>query len=276
MNAVLSRNAPRIDHRAIQARQQSAWASGDYAAVGNVLQIVSEELCETVKLCQDERVLDVAAGSFHASLAAARRWCVVTAAVCASDLTPRSGPRVEAEALGVRFIDGEIETLPFGDQSFDAVVSAFGAMFAVDQERAASEMIRVVRRGRRVGLANWTPDGFVGRLFATIARHTPQTSPGASPFLWGTTPRLEELFGAYGSIWTTRKHVTLRSRTPMDWVDKLRATYLPVQRAFTVLDADRKRALRSDLLELVARFNRATDSTMVVDAPYLEVVVTRR
>ncbi|HEV7606600.1 MAG TPA: class I SAM-dependent methyltransferase [Steroidobacteraceae bacterium] len=276
MNAALSRNAPRIDHRTVHARQQSAWASGDYAVVGNVLQIVSEELCETVKLAQDERVLDVAAGNFHASLAAARRWCDVTAAVCASDMTPRTSPRIEAEALGVRFMDGDAEALPFADQSFDAVISAFGTMFAVDQERAASEMIRVVRRGRRVGLANWTPEGFIGQLFTTVARHTPQASPAVSPFLWGTIPRLEELFGAYGSIWTTRKQVTLRSRTPMDWVDKLRTTYLPVQKAFALLDADRKRAMRSELLELVARFNRATDSTMVVDAPYLEVVITRR
>ena len=276
MNAVLSRNAPRIDHRAVNARQQSAWANGDYAVVGNALQIVSEELCETVKLCQDERVLDVSAGNFHASLAAARRWCDVTAAVCASDLTSRTGPRAEAGSLGVRFVDGDAETLPFGDQSFDAVVSAFGTMFALDQERAASEMIRVVRRGRRIGLANWTPDGFIGQLFATVGRHASPASTGASPFLWGTIPRLEELFGAYGSVWTTRKQVTLRCRTPMDWVDKLRTTYLPVQRVVELLDADRKRAMRSELLELVARFNRATDSTMVVDAAYLEVVITRR
>jgi SAM-dependent methyltransferase len=276
MNAVLSRNASRTDHRAIHARQQSAWASGDYAAVGDVLQIVSEELCETVKLCQDERVLDVATGTFHASHAAARRWCEVTAAVCASDMTPRTSARMETEALGVRFVDGDAEALPFADQSFDAVVSAFGTMFAVDQERAASEMIRVVRRGRRIGLANWTPDGFIGQLFSTVARHMPAGSSGASPFLWGTTERLEELFGAYGPIWATRKQVTLRSRTPMDWVDKLRSTYLPVQRAFTLLDADRKRAMRAELLELVARFNRAKDGTMLVDSAYLEVVISRR
>jgi SAM-dependent methyltransferase len=276
MNAVLSRNASRTDYRAIHARQQSAWASGDYAAVGNVLQIVSEELCETVKLCQDERVLDVATGTFHASLAAARRWCEVTAAACASDMTPRTNARMEVEALGVRFVDGDAEALPFADQSFDAVVSAFGTMFAVDQERAASEMIRVVRRGRRIGLANWTPDGFMGQLFATVARHTAQGTSGASPFLWGTTERLEELFGAYGPIWATRKQATLRSRTPMDWVDKLRSTYLPVQKVFTLLDADRKRTMRAELLELVARFNRAKDGTMVVDSAYLEVVISRR
>ena len=272
----LSRNVPRIDHREAVVRQRTAWASGDYAVAGNALQIVSEELCETVNLCQDERVLDVAAGNFHASLAAARRWCEVTATDYASDLSSRSRQRAEAAAIGVRFVDADAEALPFADQSFSAVVSAFGAMFAADQERAASEMIRVCRRGRRLGLANWTPGGFIGQLFATVARHAPQANSGSSPFAWGTEERLEELFGAYGSVDASTKHVALRARTPMDWVDKLRAGYAPVLKVFASLDSARQKSLRGDLLELVTRFNRAKDSTMVVDAEYLEVVVTRR
>jgi SAM-dependent methyltransferase len=276
MNAVLSRNALRIDHRAIQSRQQSAWARGDYAAAGNALQIVGEELCETVKLCQDERVLDVSAGNFHAALAAARRWCDVTAAHGGPDITLRSGARAEAEAFGVRVIDGDAQSLPFADQSFDAVISAFGTMFAADQERAVSEMIRVVRRGRRIGLANWTPDGFLGQLCALAARLAPPTGRCISPSQWGAAARLNELFGAYGSVWVTRKQVTLRSRTPTEWVDALRAGYLPVQKAFALLDADRQRALRDELLELVSRFNRAKDATMAVDAAYLQAVITRR
>jgi len=276
MSLSLSRNARRFEHRESLAHQRTAWASGDYAVAGNALQIVSEELCETVNLCQDERVLDVAAGNFHASLAAARRWCEVTATDHASDLSNRSPQRAEAAALGVRFVDADAEALPFADQSFGAVVSAFGAMFAADQERAASEMIRVCRRGRRVGLANWTPDGFIGQLFVTVARHAPLANSGASPFAWGTAERLEELFGVYGTVAAAARHVTLRARTPMDWVDKLRAGYAPVLRAFAALDAARQKSLRGELLELVARFNRTKDSTMVVDAEYLEVVVTRR
>lgn len=272
----LSRNAPRFDHRESLARQRTAWASGDYAVAGNALQIVSEELCETVNLCQDERVLDVAAGNFHASLAAARRWCEVTATDYASDLSNRSPQRAEAVSNGVRFVDADAEGLPFADQSFGAVLSAFGAMFAADQERAASEMIRVCRRGRRLGLANWTPGGFIGQLFVTVAKHAPQASSGASPFAWGTEERLEELFGVYGTVATSTRHVALRARTPMEWVDKLRAGYAPVLKAFAALDAGRQKSLRSELLELVSRFNRARDSTMVVDAEYLEVVVTRR
>jgi len=276
MSLSLSRNARRFEHREALAHQRTAWASGDYAVAGNALQIVSEELCETVNLCQDERVLDVAAGNFHASLAAARRWCDVTATDHASDLSNRSPQRAEAAGLGVRFVDADAEALPFADQSFGAVVSAFGAMFAADQERAASEMIRVCRRGRRVGLANWTPDGFIGQLFVTVAKHAPLANSGASPFAWGTVDRLEELFGVYGTVAAATRHVTLRARTPMDWVDKLRAGYAPVLRAFAALDAARQKSLRGELLDLVARFNRAADSTMRVDAEYLEVVVTRR
>jgi hypothetical protein len=276
MNAALSRNAPRIDHRTAMARQRWAYASGDYAVVGNALQIVSEELCESVNLCQDQRVLDVSPENFTASLAAARRWCDVTATDHGTDLTQRSRQRIEAESMGVRFVAGDAEGLPFADQSFDAVLSPFGAMFAADQERAASEMIRVCRRGRQVGLANWTPEGFFGRLFAMVSEHAPQAPSVSAACEWGTKARLADLFGVYGNVWLTRKHVALRSRTPMDWVDRLRASYPPVLKAFALLDAEGKRSLRSDLLELVARFNRATDGTMLVDAAYLEVVITRR
>src|SRR5688572_15620777 len=274
MNPSLSRNVSRASHR--PALPQAPWAGGDYAVAGNALQLVSEELCETVNLCQDEAVLDVAAGCFHASLAAARRWCDVTATGHASDLVSRSRQRAEAAASGVHFVDADAEALPFPDQGFSAVISAFGAMFARDQERAASEMIRVCRRGGRLGLANWTPDGFIGRLFATIAAHAPGTFSGSAPFLWGTQDRLDELFGAYGGVSTTRKLVALRAPTPMDWVDKLRAGYSPVIRAFASLDAPRQKVLRSALLELGNRFNRASDTGMTVDGEYLEVVVVRR
>jgi ubiquinone/menaquinone biosynthesis C-methylase UbiE len=276
MNAVLSRNASRIDPRAALVRQHWTYASADYAVAGNALQIASEELCESVNLCQDQRVLDVSGGNFTASLAAARRWCDVTTTDHGYDLTRRGRQRIEAESMGVRFVFGDAEGLPFADQSFDAVLSPFGAMFAADQERAASEIVRVCRRGGLVGLANWTPEGFVGRLFALLGAQVPAGAGTTASCAWGTQARLAQLFGAYGNLWLTRKHVALRSRAPAVWVDKLRASYLPVLEAFALLGAEGRRALRSDLLELVAKFNRATDGTMRVDAEYLEVVITRR
>jgi SAM-dependent methyltransferase len=275
MNAVLSRNASRIDHRAALARQHWNYASADYAVVGNALQLVSEELCESVNLCQDQRILDVTAGNFQASLAASRRWCDVTTMDHVAGLVQRSRRRIEAEAMGVRFVDGDVEALPFADQSFDAVLSSFGAMFAVDQERAASELIRVCRRGRQVGLANWTPGSFVGQLFRIVGEHAPHGVAVAS-CAWGTGARLAELFGAYGNLWVMEKHVVFRSRSPMEWIEKLRARHFPVAKTFSLLDAAGKQALRSDLLKLVAEFNRATDGTMLVNAEYLEVVITRR
>lgn len=275
MSLTLSRNA-RPELRATAALQQSCWASGDYAVVGNALQLVGEELCDSVNLCQDQRVLDVAAGSFHASLAAARRWCDVTATDVPSDLARRGRQRIEAESAGVRFVEGDAEALPFADQSFDAVLSSFGAMFAQDQERAASEMVRVCRRGHRIGLANWTPEGFVGQLFDLLARHSPGAAAGLASCAWGTSARLRELFGVYGEVEGVVKTAAFRARTPMDWVDKLRTSYTPVVRAFAPLDAAGKRGLRTALLELVAGFNRAGESGMVVDAEYLEVTVLRR
>jgi len=265
MNAVLSRNASRVAHRVIESRERSLWVGADYAAAGSVLQMVAEELSETVNLCQGERVLDVAVGNYCASIAAARRWCEVTATDY-RELSGAGAQRTETVALGATLVEAEAENLPFGDQSFDAVVSTFGAMFAADQERAASEMIRVCRRGQRVGLANWTPQGFIGQLFALLGEYAPRSSDLRAPFAWGTETRLDELFGVYGNVEIVRKKVAIRARTPADWTRALRTSYPAVQQA-PVLD---------NLLELVAKFNRATDGSMIADAEYLEVAITRR
>jgi SAM-dependent methyltransferase len=199
----------------------------------------------------------------------------VTSTDFAPDLANRSRQRSEAENLGVRFVEGDAEDLPFADQTFDSVVSTFGAMFATDQERAASEMIRVCRRGGTVGLTNWTPDGFIGQLFRLVDRHA-TTTAGDAPFRWGTEQRLAELFGVYGRIETAPKTAVFRYRSPADWGEKFRTGYVPLLKTFAKLDAEKQRAFTGELLELATRFNRAKDRTMVVEAEYLEVIVTRR
>ena len=185
---------PRPDLLAVKARQKGAWSSGDYALIGTTLQIVGEDLCEAMDLRSGQRVLDVAAGNGNVSLAAARRWCEVTATDYVPELLQRAGERAAAERLDIRFREADAEALPFPDGAFDAVVSTFGVMFTPDQERAAAEMARVCRAGGRIGLANWTPEGFIGQLFKTIGKYVPPPAGVRSPALWGTRERIAELF----------------------------------------------------------------------------------
>ncbi len=263
------------DLAALKARQQAAWASGDYAIVGTTLQIVGENLCEAADLRSGQQVLDVAAGNGNATLAAARRWCAVTSTDYVPALLERGKARADAEGLDVAFMPADAENLPFPDASFDAVLSTFGVMFTPDQERAAHEMARVCKRGGKIALANWTPEGFIGQLFKTLGQHLPPPAGVKSPALWGTRARLEELFASKGQVEASDRMFTFRYRSPKHWLDVFRTWYGPVHKAFLALPEDRQGALETDLLTLVGRFNRAKDGTMVVDGAYLEIVVTR-
>jgi SAM-dependent methyltransferase len=268
--------AETIDFEAIKTRQQGAWSSGDYAVVGTTLQIVGEQLCEALDVRSGQRVLDVAAGNGNASLAAARRWAAVTATDYVPSLLDRARERAEADRLSIAFQEADAEALPFDDARFDAVVSTFGVMFTPDQDRAAAEMIRVCRPGGRIGLANWTPEGFIGQLFKTIGKHVPPAPGLRSPALWGTETRLAELFGPHGgSIAATPRNFVFRYRSPTHWLEVFRTYYGPVLKAFAALEPAAQSALESDLEALIGRFNRSGDRTMVVPSEYLEVVVTR-
>jgi ubiquinone/menaquinone biosynthesis C-methylase UbiE len=264
------------DHAAIKARQRVTWSAGDYAVVGTTLQIVGETLCEAVDLRAGQRVLDVAAGNGNASLAAARRWANVTSTDYVPALLERGRERAAAEHLAVEFRESDVEALPFEDGSFDTVLSTFGVMFAPQPRRSSAEMLRVCRAGGRIGLANWTPDGFIGQLFKTISRHVPPPAGLDSPLLWGTRTRIDELFGpdAASIVATTRQYV-FRYRSAQHWIDVFRQFYGPVLKAFDALPPAAQDALSADLLDLVARFNRSADSTFVAASDYLEVVVTR-
>ncbi|MGE0697937.1 MAG: methyltransferase domain-containing protein [Hyphomicrobiaceae bacterium] len=263
------------DFAAIKSRQQATWASGDYAIVGTTLQIVGESLCEAVDLRSAQRVLDVAAGNGNATLAAARRFAEVVSTDYVEALLERGRERAAAERLPVMFQMADAEALPFADASFDVVLSTFGVMFTPDQAKAASELARVCRPGGRIGLANWTPDGFIGRLFKVIGSHVPPPAGVKSPALWGTEEHLAGLFRGTAQVAAKRQHFVFRYRSPKHMVDLFRAVYGPVHKAFAALDATKAAAMERDMLALVEELNVAKDGTMVVPSAYLEVVATR-
>jgi ubiquinone/menaquinone biosynthesis C-methylase UbiE len=265
-----------VDLSALKARQHGAWSSGDYAIVGTTLQIVGEQLCEALDIRAGMKVLDVAAGNGNATLAAARRWCEVTSTDYVPSLLARGQERASADGLTVTFREADAEALPFDDAAFDAVVSTFGVMFTPDQDKAASELARVCRRGGKIGLANWTPSGFIGQVFKTLGKYLPPPQGARSPALWGTETRLAEMFGAAGTVKSEPRDFVFRYRSAEHFLEVFRTFYGPMLKAFDALDATNQQLLRDDLLALITSFNRANDGTMVVPSAYLEVVITRR
>ncbi|MBA2448668.1 MAG: class I SAM-dependent methyltransferase [Chloroflexi bacterium] len=264
------------DLAAIKERQQKTWASGDYGTIATTLVLIAEQLCETVDLHAGERVLDVAAGSGNAALAAARRSCDVWATDYVPQLLERARERAAAERLTITFREADAEALPFPDGSFDAILSTLGVMFAPNQERVAGELLRVCRPGGKIGLANWTPEGFVGEMFRVIGRHVPPPAGVKPPPLWGTEPRLRELFGdAVSSLQVVRRHHPFRYRSPQHWLEAFRTFYGPMLKAFEGLDPSGQERLASDLLELAQRFNQSGDETLVAPGEYLDVVAIK-
>jgi len=264
------------DLAAIKGRQQAAWGSGDYAVVGTTLQIVGETLCEAVDLRSGQRVLDVAAGNGNATLAAARRFAEVVSTDYVPALLERAAERAKAERLPVTFRQADAEALPFDDASFDVVLSTFGVMFTPDQPQAARELLRVCRPGGKIGLANWTPESFIGQLFKTIGKHVPPPAGVKSPALWGSRSHLAGLFGPSASIAATDRQFTFRYRSPQHWLEVFGTYYGPVFKALGALEGERREALENDLRALLDGFNEATDGTLVVPSGYLEVVVVRQ
>jgi SAM-dependent methyltransferase len=260
---------------AVKTRQQAMWASGDFAVIGTTLQIVGEMICEAVDLRAGERVLDVAAGNGNATLAAARRFADVISTDYVPALLDGGRRRAEAEGLFVRFETADAENLPYGDASFDVVLSTFGVMFAPDHQRSARELLRVCRPGGRIGLACWTPTGFLGDLFRAVARHVPPVPGVQSPLFWGTDPHVRTLFQDAAAIEHTKRNFAFRYRSAEHFVDVFRRFYGPVHKAFAALDAAGQAALEADLLALLRRSDRGGEGGLVVPAEYLETVITR-
>jgi ubiquinone/menaquinone biosynthesis C-methylase UbiE len=265
------------DLAAIKQRQQATWASGDYHMIGTQILIASEWLIEALDLHSTERVLDVATGSGNAALAAARRGCSVVGLDYVPALLERARLRATAEALEVEFVAGDAEALPFDDGSFDVVTSVFGVMFAPDQEQAASELARVTRPGGRIGLVAHTPEGFIGQLFKLNARHVPPPAGLRPPVQWGTESRLRELFGdTIAELRVEKRQYAFRYRSPEAYIQYWRRWYGPTLKAFDAVGEAGRGALEADLLDLIARFNRANDGTMIVPSEYLEAVIVTR
>jgi SAM-dependent methyltransferase len=277
MSAVDSTFSPAIDLAAIKSRQQAAWSAGNYAVVGTTLQIVGENLCEALDLRSGARVLDVAAGNGNATLAAARRWCDVTSTDYVSSLLESGRARAQAEGHTILFQEADAENLPFSDASFDVVISTFGVMFTPNQDKAASELARVCKPGGKIGLANWTPESFIGQLFKTIAKHIPPVPGVKSPGLWGTKARLEELFGNIAlEIRVTNREFAFRYLSATHWIEVFRTYYGPMNKAFSALDTEKQAAFTRDLLALMESRNRSGDRTLVLPSEYIEVVIERK
>jgi len=269
--------APAPDLAAVKAKQHAAWSSGDFAVIGTTLQIVGEMLCEAVDVRSNHKVLDVAAGNGNATLAAARRFADVTSTDYVPALLERGRERATAEGLPVTFREADAENLPFADASFDVVLSTYGVMFTPDQDKAAREMLRVLRPGGKIGLANWTPDGFIGALFKLIGGYLPPPAGAKSPALWGTEARLHDLFGAQAkSIYTTPRDFMFRYRSAQHWIDIFRTYYGPTHKAFLALDAEKQASLERELLALLGKFDRGGADGLVVPSTYLEIVIQKR
>jgi ubiquinone/menaquinone biosynthesis C-methylase UbiE len=264
------------DFTGVKTKQQAAWASGDYAVIGTTLQIVGEMLAEAADVRPGELVLDVAAGNGNASLAAARRGATVTSTDYVAELLNRASDRAKAEGLQISFYTADAEALPLDDQGFDVVLSTFGVMFTPDQPRAARELARVCRSGGRIGLANWTLDGFIGQLFKTIGKHVPPAAGVQSPALWGTSKRLHELFGEQAEkIDITTKQFNFRYRSAQHFVEVFRTWYGPVHKAFAALGT-KGGELEQDMLALIERFDQGGKRGLLIPSDYLEVVITRK
>ena len=266
---------PAPDLEVLKARQQQAWSAGDYAVIGTGILLMAELLMEALDVRAGWNVLDVAAGNGNASLAAARRGCRVTSTDYVPALLDRGRARASAEGFRIDFQIADAEALPFDAGRFDAVFSTVGVMFAPNQPRAAAELFRVTRPGGLIGLANWTPEGFVGRIFTILGKYLPPPSGARPPSLWGTEAHLHELFPEAQKIEITPRTFQFRSFSSAHWLETFRTFYGPMNKAFAALDEARGAALAADLIALCDSLNRSGDATLILPSDYLEVVIRK-
>jgi ubiquinone/menaquinone biosynthesis C-methylase UbiE len=260
----------------VKRRQQQMWASGDFHAVAALIQPVADVLCDAVDLQAGWRVLDVATGSGNAAIAAARCGCDVVGIDYVPDLLVRGRRRAEAEGVPVLLLEGDAEAIPFPDAGFDAVLSVYGAMFAPDHRQTAAELTRVCTPGGKIGLATWTPDGFVGEMLKVVAGHVPPVPGVASPLLWGSKQYVSDLLGdEIDALTCTERIFTFRFRSAEGFVDYFRSFYGPTLKAFEAVGDAGADALYADLVNLVRRHAGTNSGPVSIPATWLETVATR-
>ena len=266
-----------VDFEAIKDKQRAGWETGDYPRVGNTLQIIAELLVEAADVRAGQRALDVACGQGNAALAAARRFAEATGVDYAANLLEQGRERAAAEHLPVTFTEGDAEKLPVPDQAFDLALSTVGVMFAPDHQRAADELVRVVRPGGKIALASWTPAGMIGQLFKTVSKWAPPPAGVQSPTLWGTEEHLVELFGDRVE-WTalTKREYVFRYHSPEHFAMWFMDFYGPITRLAGSLDGEDYRHFATDLADVPRAFDYADDGTVAARAEYLEAVGVRR
>lgn len=262
----------------VKAKQQQTWASGDFSVVASRIVLVSELLADRADLRAGWRVLDIACGNGNATLAAARSGTTAVGVDYVAELLEDGRARAIAEGLDVELVLGDAEALPFPDASFDAALSVFGTMFAPDHLAAAREMTRVVGPGGTVGLASWTPEGFIGEMFRVITSHVPSPVGVQSPVLWGTEAHLIDIFGGTADdLRSVERNCTFRFTSAEEFVAFFRRWYGPTVQAFAALDGTGQEALADDLAALVRSHDRYRDGgSVAIDASYLETVFTVR
>jgi SAM-dependent methyltransferase len=265
-----------VDYEALKDRQRAMWGAGDYGAVGTRLVVMAENLCDSADLRAGERVLDVACGHGITALAAARRFADVTGIDYVPALIERARQRAESDKLPVRLEVADAEQLPFAHASFDVVVSTVGVMFAPDQARAASELLRVCRPGGRIALTSWTPEGFLGQLFRIVARYAPPPAGVDSPMRWGSEDGLQALLGdGVSRLEARRRRYRMCYLSAEHWLEFFRTNYGPVLRLFAALDEAAQESLEAEILALLAQHDEGGDRGLLIQAEYLEVVAVR-
>lgn len=265
-----------IDVDQVKQRIRWGWSLGDYSKLAAILEPASRELVDACAVSAGQEVLDVAAGTGNFAVLAAREG----ARVVASDLTPalieRGRERSAAEGLAVEWVEADAEDLPFEDGRFDCAASSFGAMFAPRPEVAARELIRVVRAGGTVGMANWTPESFPGQMFALSARYVPAEEGLPRPVDWGVEEIARARFtGLAASIELGRRQLPFEFESPegaFAFFDENAGPQIAMRK---VLDEDRYAAMRAEFIELVERFGRSADGPVAIQAEYLLVVARK-